>query len=64
MWHWHRDRELGRGSFGTVFLERSDDAECRAVKDIAKRKNSRVAIDYRKELGIDILAEVRDMDSP
>ena len=61
---WYRDREIGRGSFGTVFLERSEGGESRAVKDIAKNKNSRVAIDYRKELEIEILAKVRDMDSP
>ena len=33
---WYRDRELGRGGFGTVFLERSGKGECRAVKVIAK----------------------------
>ena len=64
MRRWRRDRELGRGSFGTVFLERSNYGDCRAVKDIAKNKNSRVAIDYRKELEIEILAKVRDIDSP
>ena len=48
--NWHRDRELGRGNFGTVFLERTEEGECRAVKDIAKQKNSRIAIDYRREL--------------
>ena len=47
---WYRDRELGRGSFGTVFLEKSEKEEYRAVKEIAKDKNSTVKIDYRREL--------------
>ena len=37
---WYRDRELGRGSYGTVFLERPEGGECRAVKEIAKDRNS------------------------
>ena len=62
---WYRDRELGRGGFGTVFLERSGTGECRAVKDIAKDRNSRVVIDYRRELmAMARLAKVRDMESP
>ena len=44
---WYRGRELGRGSFGTVFLERSERGEHRAVKEIAKEKNR---IDYKREL--------------
>ena len=63
--NWYRDRELGRGSFGTVFLERSERDEYRAVKDIAKNKNSRIAIDYRRELmAMARLERVRDMDGP
>ena len=62
---WYRDRELGRGSFGTVFLEKSGRGEYRAVKDIAKNKNRRIVIDYRRELmAMAILSKVRDMDSP
>ena len=58
---WYRGRELGRGSFGTVFLEESEKGEHRAVKDIAKDKNSRVTFDYRRELGaMAALAKVRD----
>ena len=61
--NWYRGRELGRGSFGTVFLERSKKGECRAVKDIMKDKNTRIIIDYRRELmAMAILAKVRDMD--
>ena len=62
---WYRDRELGRGSFGTVFLERSETGESRAVKDIAKDKNSRIVIDYRRELmAMARLGKVRDKGSP
>ena len=62
---WYRDQELGRGSFGTVFLERSGKEEYRAVKDIAKNKNSRTVIDYRRELiAMARLAKVRNMESP
>ena len=48
--NWYRKREIGRGSFGTVFLEGSEGGEYRAVKEIAKDKGSRVKIDYRREL--------------
>ena len=67
---WYRDRELGRGSFGTVFLERSEKersekGEYRAVKEIAKDKNSRIMIDYKRELtAMAILTKVRDIDAP
>lgn len=44
---WYRGRELGRGSFGSVFLERSEGGEHRAVKVIAKEQSR---IDYRREL--------------
>ena len=62
---WYRDRELGRGSFGTVFLERSEKGEYRAVKEIAKDKNSTIKIDYKRELtAMAILTKVRDIDAP
>ena len=62
---WYRGRELGRGSFGTVFLERSEKGERRAVKEIAKDKNSRIVIDFRRELmAMAILAKVRDLEGP
>ena len=61
---WYRDRELGRGSFGTVFLERSGKVEQRAVKEIAKDKNSGTPIDYKRELmAMAVLAKVRDMEA-
>ena len=57
---WYRNREIGRGSFGTVFLERSERGEYRAVKEIAKDKGSRIKIDYRRELmAMAILGKVR-----
>ena len=58
---WHRGRELGRGASGTVFLERSEKGELRAMKDIAKDMNT-IKIDYRRELmAMAVLAKVRDM---
>ena len=59
---WRRDQELGRGISGTVFLERSGKGALRAVKDIVKDKNSRIKIDYGRELiAMATLAKVRDM---
>ena len=63
--NWYRDREIGCGSFGTVFLERSEKGEYRAVKEIAKDKNSTIKIDYRRELmAMAILEKVRDIEVP
>lgn len=60
--NWYRDRQIGHGSFGTVFLERSDKGESRAVKVIAKDANRTKKIDYRRELmAMAILAKVRDV---
>ena len=59
--NWYRGREIGRGSFGTVFLEKSENGEDRAVKDIAKNRNSKIVIDYRRELmAMARLAKVRE----
>ena len=63
--NWYRGRELGRGSFSTVFLEKSEGGEYRAVKDIVKNENSRIAIDYKRELmAMARFERVRDMDGP
>ena len=65
--NWYRDQELGRGSFGTVFLERSQKGECRAVKDVSKERDSaRTAkVDYRMELmAMAALAKVREIEVP
>ena len=64
---WYRVRELGRGSFGTVFLERTKKGECRAVKEVAKvRDGARtVTVDYRAELmAMVTLAKVREIKAP
>ena len=59
---WRRERRLGSGGFGTVFLERSGTDELRAVKVIEKDMNSRAKIDYRRELiAMAVLAKVRDI---
>ena len=61
--NWHRRQELGRGSFGTVFLEESREGEFRAVKEVAKSKSR--TIDRTRELtAMAILAKVRDMNGP
>ena len=61
--NWYRDRELGRGTFGTVYLERSGKGELRAVKEIAKDRNSQIGIDYKRELAaMAILRQVRDTE--
>jgi hypothetical protein len=57
--NWRRGRELGRGSFGTVFLETSESGESRAVKQIAKHGK----IDYNRELmAMAVLRKVRHME--
>ena len=61
--NWSRVREVGRGSLGTVFLEKSKEGKYRAVKEVAKDR--RGIIDYRRELiAMAKLAKVRDMDGP
>ena len=56
---WHRVQKLGHGTFGAVFLERSEKGELRAMKEIAKGRDSQ--IDYKRELiAMAILAKVRD----
>ena len=60
---WYRERELGRGSFGAVSLERSERGEYRAVKEISKDRSSKVKVDYKRELmAMAILAKVRDIE--
>jgi hypothetical protein len=52
--HWERCRNLGTGSFGTVWLEKlvvgSDGDKYRAVKEIRKGVKRSGAIDYSREL--------------
>lgn len=50
---WHRRKEIGRGSSGTVWLEvygHDDVVEERAVKVISKSSLKHVSVDYKKEL--------------
>jgi len=47
---WYRQRELGVGSCGVVYLESTEDGRERAVKDIRKSLSERLKIDYRREL--------------
>ena len=49
--NWYRDRELGRGTFGTVYLERTGRGKLRAVKEIVKDRNSRIGVDYKRADG-------------
>ena len=47
---WKRTRRIGRGAFGTVWLDCNDD-EARAVKEIAKEDSgTSLKVDYRREL--------------
>ena len=62
---WHRDRELGRGGSGTVFLEKSGAGELRAVKEIMKDKHTRTKINYERELmAMAILGKSREVTGP
>lgn len=47
---WSRNRDLGHGSYGKVWLETAEDGCERAVKGIAKEMCAREQIDYRREL--------------
>lgn len=47
---WRRGRELGRGAFGTVFLEKEREGELRAVKELQKSTYKEKAIDYLREI--------------
>lgn len=51
---WFRDKEIGCGSFGTVWLEvdqkEGGAASTRAVKELRKSLMQKCGIDYRREL--------------
>ena len=56
---WRKGQELGRGTFGTVFLETSEIGEQRAVKEIARGQGK---FDYKRELmAMAILTKVQDV---
>ncbi|MCJ1455460.1 hypothetical protein MMC28_005815 [Mycoblastus sanguinarius] len=48
---WYRVKSLGRGGYGTVWLERERETSSeRAVKEVPKRTNTGPRIDYAREL--------------
>ena len=47
---WRRVRELEEGGFGVVWLEKEQDGELRAVKEIRKRDQQQNRIDISREL--------------
>jgi hypothetical protein len=47
---WHRKGEIGVGSFGTVYLEATEDGRQRAVKAVRKRLAERFKVDHKREL--------------
>ena len=46
---WKRERELGRGGFGTVYLEQETEGQLRAVK-IVQRRSEKKAVEYLREV--------------
>ena len=48
---WKRIKRIGRGAFGTVWLDRDEDDEVRAVKEVAKEDSGApLKVDYKREL--------------
>ena len=51
---WYRDKAIGHGTFGTVWLEvdqgEGEIAAKRAVKEILKARMQEFKVDYRREL--------------
>ena len=47
---WSRQKELGRGGFGTVYLESERGGLLRAVKEVPKRSGRTVTMDYLREI--------------
>lgn len=56
---WKRDKELGIGSFGEVWLEKEIGGELRAVKSIAKFILKSSKIDYARE--VQAMVKVKDV---
>lgn len=56
---WTNDQELGRGGFGTVFLQREKSGLFRAVKQIPKHTGRTRTIDLREVLAMANLSKVR-----
>lgn len=55
---WTREKEVGAGAFGTIWLERNG-SELRAVKSLRTRM---FRVDFLRE--IDALAKLRDVSPP
>ena len=47
---WSRQKELGRGGFGTVYLESEKGGRLRAVKEVPKQSGRTVTMDYLREI--------------
>lgn len=47
---WTKQRAIGHGTFGEVWLEMEHDGDKRAIKAIKKALTSHYSIDYMKEL--------------
>jgi len=45
---WTKERDLGFGGFGEVWLEKNQLGDTRAVKDVKKKRSA--GVDYYKEL--------------
>lgn len=54
---WRRERVIGAGGFGTVWLQKAEDGELRAVKIIPRPQPGTKSIDFSREL--DTLAKLR-----
>lgn len=52
--HWKREKQLGHGAYGQVWLERctesANQGSVRAVKVVRKRERSSHAVDYNRKL--------------
>jgi hypothetical protein len=47
---WSRVKDIGRGAFGTVYLEKAGCGSLRAVKELRKHGHRSKTIDYLREL--------------
>ena len=47
---WSRNKELGRGGFGTVYLETEDKGSVRAVKEVPKYSGRAKTMDFLREV--------------
>ena len=47
---WSRQKELGRGGFGIVYLESEKSGRLRAVKQVPKKTGPTMTMDYLREI--------------